>query len=190
MTTVPSSGAPHTTAAWFLVEDGTFKCSWEPTKQKVPNLVRDPRCTVMLLDPTDPLRSLEIRAVATVTHDADLEFRRRVGVRFGFPIADESPPHVVVSFFPTLVDVDAALGQTPGAATELLGANGASGARTLLLARIPYAAAPASRTPLRPHPVRRCARRARQDRRPGSQRAARTHRRAVDEGDARPSIDS
>jgi len=47
--TLPSSGAPHTTATWFLVEDGTFKCSWEPTKQKVRNLVRDPRCTVMLL---------------------------------------------------------------------------------------------------------------------------------------------
>jgi len=139
--TLPSSGAPHTTATWFLVEDGTFKCSWEPTKQKVRNLVRDPRCTVVLLDPTDLLRSLEIRAVATVTHDADLEFRRRVGVRYGFPIADESPQHVVVSFFPTLVDVDAALGQTPSAATELRGANGASGARTLLLARIPYAAA-------------------------------------------------
>jgi len=100
VTTLSSSGAPQTTATWFLVDDGSFKCSWEPTKQKVRNLVRDPRCTVMLLDPTDPLRSLEIRAVATVTDDTDLEFRRRVGARYGFPVADDSPPHVVVTFTP------------------------------------------------------------------------------------------
>jgi len=100
VTTLSSSGAPQTTATWFLVENGTFTCSWEPTKQKVRNLVRDPRCSVMLLDPTDPLRSLEIRAVATITDDTELEFRRRVGARYGFPVADDSPPHVVVTFTP------------------------------------------------------------------------------------------
>jgi len=100
VTTLSSSGAPQTTATWFLVDDGTFKCSWEPTKQKVRNLVRDPRCTVMLLDPTDPLRSLEIRAVATIKDDTELAFRRRVGARYGFPVADDSPPHVVVTFTP------------------------------------------------------------------------------------------
>ena len=98
VTTLSSSGAPQTT--WFLVEDGTINCSWGPAKQKARNLVRDPRCTLMILDPTDPLRSLEIRAVATVTHDPDLEFRRRVGARYGFPVADGSPPHVVVTFTP------------------------------------------------------------------------------------------
>ena len=100
VTTLSSSGAPQTTATWFLVEDGIFKCSWEPTKQKVRNLVRDPRCTVMLLDQTDPLRSVEIRAVATIKHDTELAFRRRVGARYGFPVADDSPPHVVVTFTP------------------------------------------------------------------------------------------
>jgi len=100
VTTLSSSGAPQTTATWFLVDDATFKCSWEPTKQKVRNLVSEPRCTVMLLDPTDPLRSLEIRAVATVAHDADLAFRRRVGAQYGFPVDDDSPPHVVVTFNP------------------------------------------------------------------------------------------
>lgn len=100
VTTLSSSGAPQTTATWFLVEDGTIKCSWEPTKQKVRNLLQDPRCTVMILDPTDPLRSLEIRAVATVAHDPGLEFRHRVGAQYGFPVADGSPAHVVVTFTP------------------------------------------------------------------------------------------
>jgi len=100
VTTLSPSGGPQTTATWFLVEDGTLRCSWEPTKQKVHNLVRDPRCTVMLLDPADPLRSLEIRAVATVTPDVDLAFRRRVGAWYDFPVADASPPHVVVTFTP------------------------------------------------------------------------------------------
>ena len=100
VTTLSPFGAPQTTATWFLVDDGTFKCSWEPTKQKVRNLVRDPRCTIMLLDPADPLRSLEIRASATITHDADLEFRRLVAARYGFPVANDSPAHVVVTFTP------------------------------------------------------------------------------------------
>lgn len=100
VTTLSSSGAPQTTATWFLVEDGTIKCSWEPTKQKVRNLVRDPRCTLMILDPIDPLRGLEIRAVATVKDDPGLEFRRRVGASYGFPVADGSPAHVVVTLTP------------------------------------------------------------------------------------------
>ncbi len=54
----------------------------------------------MLLDPTDSLRSLEMRAVATITDDTDLEFRHRVGARYGFPVADDSRPHVVVTFTP------------------------------------------------------------------------------------------
>ncbi|MEM9132303.1 MAG: ABC transporter permease subunit [Actinomycetota bacterium] len=46
----------------------------------------------------------------------------------------------LVSFFPTLVNVDAALARTPKAAIDLVAANGAGAARNLLLTRLPYAA--------------------------------------------------
>lgn len=46
----------------------------------------------------------------------------------------------LVSFFPTLVNVDAALARTPRAAIDLVAANGAGPWRNLVLTRLPYAA--------------------------------------------------
>ncbi|MEO1060888.1 MAG: ABC transporter permease subunit [Actinomycetota bacterium] len=46
----------------------------------------------------------------------------------------------LVSFFPTLVNVDASLARTPTAAVDLVAANGASSWRNMVLTRLPYAA--------------------------------------------------
>ncbi|MEM9566405.1 MAG: ABC transporter permease subunit [Actinomycetota bacterium] len=46
----------------------------------------------------------------------------------------------LVSFFPTLVNVDAALARTPRAAVDLVAATGAGPTRNLVLTRLPYAA--------------------------------------------------
>lgn len=46
----------------------------------------------------------------------------------------------LVSFFPTLVNVDASLARTPKAAVDLVAANGASPWRNMMLTRLPYAA--------------------------------------------------
>lgn len=46
----------------------------------------------------------------------------------------------LVSFFPTLVNVDASLARTPKAAVDLVSANGASAWRNMVLTRLPYAA--------------------------------------------------
>lgn len=46
----------------------------------------------------------------------------------------------LVSFFPTLVNVDASLARTPAAAVDLVAANGASSWRNMVLTRLPYAA--------------------------------------------------
>lgn len=77
-------GFPQVTAIWFLVEpDGTIKASLNTARQKVKNLRRDPNCSLFFIDLTNPYRTLEIRATATIRPDDDYAFADRVGAKYG-----------------------------------------------------------------------------------------------------------
>ena len=53
------------------------------SRQKLKNLKRDPKCTLLILDPNNPYRTLEIRAEADVQPDPDYAFARRLGTKYG-----------------------------------------------------------------------------------------------------------
>jgi PPOX class probable F420-dependent enzyme len=76
-------GQPQVSALWFLFDDdGKIKLSLNNSRQKLRNLQRDPRCTLFILDPKNPYRTLEIRARASVTPDPRYEFAEHLGKKY------------------------------------------------------------------------------------------------------------
>ena len=104
--TVDSEGRPQLTEVWFLAEDGQVKISLNTSRQKVRNLQRDPRCSVLLLDLANPYRYLELRGDAVITPDDDYAFADRIGAKYGADLRDndrQGETRVVVTVRPERV---------------------------------------------------------------------------------------
>jgi PPOX class probable F420-dependent enzyme len=84
LATVGRSGYPQVAALWFLLDDdGEVKLSLNTARQKTKNLQAHPECALFLLDRKNPQRTLEIRARAEITPDADYGFADRLGKKYG-----------------------------------------------------------------------------------------------------------
>jgi PPOX class probable F420-dependent enzyme len=77
-----ADGQPQVSALWFLYDEGTIKISLNNSRQKLKNLQRDPRCTLLISDPNNPYRTLEIRARASLSPDPNYEFADKVGKKY------------------------------------------------------------------------------------------------------------
>jgi PPOX class probable F420-dependent enzyme len=80
--TIDPDGRPQQTAVWFLAEGDDVSLSMNTSRQKVKNLQADPRCSLLILDVTNPYRYLEIRGDAQVTNDDDYTFASKVGEKY------------------------------------------------------------------------------------------------------------
>jgi PPOX class probable F420-dependent enzyme len=84
LATVGKSGFPQVSAIWFLYDDdGLVRLSLNTARQKVKNLQANPQCTLFIMDPASPQRTLEIRARAELTLDPDYEFADHFGKKYG-----------------------------------------------------------------------------------------------------------
>jgi PPOX class probable F420-dependent enzyme len=84
LTTVGADGFPQTTALWFLADDdGQIRLSLNSSRQKVKNLQRRPECGLLIIDPANPYRTLEVRARAELAPDPDYGFADRLGRKYG-----------------------------------------------------------------------------------------------------------
>jgi PPOX class probable F420-dependent enzyme len=83
MATNGADGYPQVTALWFLNDAGTLKTSLNTSRQKTKNLRKDPRVSLIFVDPESPYRTLEIRANATVEADPDYIFADELGAKYG-----------------------------------------------------------------------------------------------------------
>ena len=54
-------GEPQTTPLWFLWRDGALRFSLVGGRQKLRNLRRDPRASVVIVDPAEPTYYVELR---------------------------------------------------------------------------------------------------------------------------------
>ena len=109
LATIGQDGYPQVTALWFLFDDDdTIKLSLNTTRQKVKNLQAHPECTFFILDPTNPYRTLEVRARAQITPDPDYVFAKRFGTKYGgVDLSNNDRPgetRVVVSLQPIKVN--------------------------------------------------------------------------------------
>jgi PPOX class probable F420-dependent enzyme len=77
-------GRPQVTAMWFVADDqGNVSLSLNTARRKVTNMQRDPRVTLFFVDPANPYRTLEIRAIAKIEPDPDYVTAAAVGAKYG-----------------------------------------------------------------------------------------------------------
>ncbi|MDQ2648631.1 MAG: PPOX class F420-dependent oxidoreductase [Actinomycetota bacterium] len=98
MATLGPSGTPHLVAMWFAVLDGAIWFETKARAQKVVNLRRDPRITVLIEDGLtyDTLRGVSLEGTATISEDPDELWAVGVNVweRYNGPYTDEVKPLV------------------------------------------------------------------------------------------------
>jgi PPOX class probable F420-dependent enzyme len=106
LATVDPDGRPQLTEVWFLADGDDVRISLNTSRQKVRNLQRDLRCSVLLLDLANPYRYVELRGDADITPDDDYAFADRLGEKYGADLRENDRPgetRVVVTVRPTRV---------------------------------------------------------------------------------------
>jgi PPOX class probable F420-dependent enzyme len=107
LTTIGPDGQPQSTAVWYLVDDdGVLKTSITTDRQKYRNLTRNPKATLFVLDPTNPFRTLEVRATVALTPDPDKALVPKFAARYSMPVEMLDVPgseRVVATFTPVRV---------------------------------------------------------------------------------------
>ncbi len=100
MATVGPDGTPHLVAMWYAVVDGQVWFETKAKSQKVVNLRRDPRLTVMVEDGLtyDALRGVALEGTGVIVDDPDALWDVGVSVweRYNGPYSEEVRPLVEV----------------------------------------------------------------------------------------------
>lgn len=93
VSTIGPSGEPQTTPQWFLWEGGRLRLSLVEGRQKLRNLRRDPRISVVVVDPADPTWYVELRGhIDALTPDPELLLERKVSEKYRGQHVDVEPP--------------------------------------------------------------------------------------------------
>jgi PPOX class probable F420-dependent enzyme len=110
LTTVGKDGLPQSTAVWYLVDDdGVLKTSILTSRQKYKNLARHPKASLFVLDPTNPYRSVEIRATVELAPDAENSLLPKFAARYGVPVEvleQSGDDRAIATFAPARVVVN------------------------------------------------------------------------------------
>jgi PPOX class probable F420-dependent enzyme len=108
LATVGPDGRPQVTAVWYLLDDdGLLKVSVKAHRQKIKNLSENPVATFLVIDPANPVRTLEIRATTQMSPDDDYDFAQRLGRKYDADLKsydDPSDRRVVVTLHPEHVN--------------------------------------------------------------------------------------
>jgi PPOX class probable F420-dependent enzyme len=107
LATIGSDGRPQQTVVWFLSDGDSVSLSLNTTRQKVKNLRERPQCSLLILDPANSQRYLEIRGDAELTPDDDYSFATKVGQKYGADLRSFDGPNaqrVVVHIVPSKVN--------------------------------------------------------------------------------------
>jgi PPOX class probable F420-dependent enzyme len=82
LATLGVDGYPQLSEVWFLAEEGTIRLSLNTARQKTKNLVRQPVCTLFILDVANTFRYLELRCDVSIEADEQYVFADRVGAKY------------------------------------------------------------------------------------------------------------
>lgn len=97
--TLLPSGQPHLSVVWIARDGADLLVSTVEGRRKHRNLSRDPRCTVLMIDPDDPYTYLEVRGTAAMTTAGGRELIDALARHYrGIPryTADDGTDHVRV----------------------------------------------------------------------------------------------
>ncbi len=84
LTTLLADGSPQGSPVWFWYDGNTLQVSTTADRLKHRNVQRDPRVSLTIIDPQEPLRYVEVRAVAELAADPDGIVRDLIAVKHGF----------------------------------------------------------------------------------------------------------
>jgi PPOX class probable F420-dependent enzyme len=104
LATIGGDGFPQLTETWFLHDDGELKLSLNNARLKTRNLVKRPKCSLMILDVQNPYRYLVVRGNAAIEADDDYSFADRFGKKYSADLRVHDQPgekRVVVTIEPT-----------------------------------------------------------------------------------------
>lgn len=85
LVTLLTDGRPQASVVWFLfdVNTGTLSINSERGRRKVSNLERDGRATLLIVDPADQHRYIELRCdLDSITADGALDHRAELDRRY------------------------------------------------------------------------------------------------------------
>lgn len=83
LVTLMPDGRPQASVVWIADRDGRISFNTESGRQKVRNMERDPRITLIIVDPDDQHRYLELRCdVESIVSDGALEHRASLDRRY------------------------------------------------------------------------------------------------------------
>lgn len=92
LATIGPDGLPQLSEVWFLNGDDGVSVSLNTTRQKFKNLMRQPSCSLLILDLANPFRYLELRGNAEILPDDDFAFAKRVGEKYHADLSQYDPP--------------------------------------------------------------------------------------------------
>ena len=114
LTTLMPDGQPQSSVVWISYENGLIQMSSILGRQKDRNMRRDPRVTLLLLDPDDPYHWMEIRGeITAMTEEGAVDHIDRLTRRYtdherfygGFTSAERQGQETRVSYTITPVKV-------------------------------------------------------------------------------------
>ncbi len=83
LVTLLADGRPQASVVWFDFVDEMFRFNSERGRLKMRNIERDPRVTLLILDPNNQHRYLEVRGdVVIVTETGAIEHRSELDRRY------------------------------------------------------------------------------------------------------------
>ncbi len=92
LATVGPNGRPQQSLVWFLADGDQVRLSLNTSRQKTANLTGNPSCSLVIVDPANPYRYLEIRGAARVEADPDYTFADKVGGKYGADLRQHDAP--------------------------------------------------------------------------------------------------
>ncbi|HTT91625.1 MAG TPA: PPOX class F420-dependent oxidoreductase [Acidimicrobiales bacterium] len=92
LATVGKWGGPHQSIVWFLAEGDDVKLSMNTSRLQTDNLARNPACSLLITDPKNSYRYLELRGKATMEPDPDYAFANKVGAKYGSDLHEHDQP--------------------------------------------------------------------------------------------------
>ncbi len=102
--TVNPDGAPQSSVVWVKRDGDDVLFSTIRGRRKTRNMERDPRVSIMLYDPADPYRYVEVRGTVTLTEEGGPELIQELSRKYdGVPFTEGRPDNVrvVVRVTPT-----------------------------------------------------------------------------------------
>jgi PPOX class probable F420-dependent enzyme len=107
LATIGPDGRPQQTEVWFYSDGDDLLLSLNTGRQKVKNLRERPQCSLLILDPANTQRYLEIRGDAEITPDDDYAFATKVGQKYSADLRAYDAPNsqrVIVRIVPSKVN--------------------------------------------------------------------------------------